>query len=99
MLMAQRESKDEQEEEDRKEYEAALKEQMLSGEISESEYKTMVSVPTQNQDYINRPIDIPKSDYEQQDKYYAENSTIVENQLQKAVNTLTAEDKLAMAMK
>lgn len=59
----------------------------------------MVSVPTQNQEYINRPIDIPHSDYNQQDKYYSENSAIVENQLQKAISQLTDEDKLAMAMK
>lgn len=72
---------------------------MLSGEISESEYKTLVSVDTQNKEYIARPMDIPKNDPFPQDKYYSENSAIVEDQLQKAATSLTAEDKLAMAIK
>lgn len=98
-LVAQREIKTEREVKEREEYETELKEQMLSGEISESEYKTLVSVDTQNREYIARPMDIPKSDPFPQDKYYSENSAIVEDQLQKATTSLTAEDKLAMAIK
>ena len=44
-------------------------------------------------------MDVPKSDYNQQDKYFSENSEIVEEQVQKAINELTDDDKLAMAMK
>jgi hypothetical protein len=98
-LVAQREIKTEKEVKEREEYETELKEQMLSGEISESEYKTLVSVDTQNKEYIARSMDIPKSDPFPQDKYYSENSAIVEDQLQKAATSLTAEDKLAMAIK
>ena len=44
-------------------------------------------------------MDVPKSDYNQQDKYFSENSEMVEEQVQKAISELTEDDKLAMAMK
>lgn len=88
-----------EQEQEKKAYEDLLKEQYEKGDITESEYKTLVSTSTLNNEYINRPMDIPKSDYNQQDKYFSENSEMVEEQVQKAINELTEDDKLAMAMK
>lgn len=88
-----------EQEQGKKAYEDSLKEQYEKGDITESEYKTLVSTSTLNNEYINRPMDIPKSDYNQQDKYFSENSEMVEEQVQKAINELTEDDKLAMAMK
>lgn len=88
-----------EQEEEKKAYEESLKQQFENGEINESEYKTLVSTTTLNDEYINRPMDTPKTDFEQQDKYFAENSELVGEQVQKAMSQLTEEDKLAMAMK
>lgn len=88
-----------EQEQEKKAYEDSLKEQYEKGDITESEYKTLVSTSTLNNEYINRPMDVPKSDYNQQDKYFSENSEMVEEQVQKAINELTDDDKLAMAMK
>ena len=94
-----RAAKTAEQEQEKKAYEDSLKEQYEKGDITESEYKTLVSTSTLNNEYINRPMDIPKSDYNQQDKYFSENSEMVEEQVQKAINELTDDDKLAMAMK
>lgn len=98
-LNSLRATKTAEQEQEKKAYEDSLKEQYEKGDITESEYKTLVSTSTLNNEYINRPMDIPKSDYNQQDKYFSENSEMVEEQVQKAINELTDDDKLAMAMK
>ena len=98
-LNSLRAAKTAEQEQEKKAYEESLKEQYEKGDITESEYKTLVSTSTLNNEYINRPMDIPKSDYNQQDKYFSENSEMVEEQVQKAINELTDDDKLAMAMK
>lgn len=98
-LNSLRAAKTVEQEQEKKAYEESLKEQYEKGDITESEYKTLVSTSTLNNEYINRPMNIPKSDYNQQDKYFSENSEMVEEQVQKAINELTDDDKLAMAMK
>lgn len=98
-LNSLRAAKTVEQEQEKKAYEESLKEQYEKGDITESEYKTLVSTSTLNNEYINRPMDIPKSDYNQQDKYFSENSEMVEEQVQKAINELTDDDKLAMAVK
>ena len=98
-LNSLRAAKTAEQEQEKKAYEESLKEQYEKGDITESEYKTLVSTSTLNNEYINRPMDVPKSDYNQQDKYFSENSEMVEEQVQKAINELTDDDKLAMAMK
>ena len=98
-LNSLRAAKTAEQEQEKKAYEESLKEQYEKGDITESEYKTLVSTSTLNNEYINRPVDVPKSDYNQQDKYFSENSEMVEEQVQKAINELTDDDKLAMAMK
>lgn len=98
-LNSLRAAKTAEQEQEKKAYEESLKEQYEKGDITESEYKTLVSTSTLNNEYINRPMDVPKSDYNQQDKYFSENSEMVEEQVQKAISELTEDDKLAMAMK
>lgn len=98
-LNSLRVAKTAEQEQEKKAYEESLKEQYERGDITESEYKTLVSASTLNNEYMNRPMDVPKSDYNQQDKYFSENSEMVEEQVQKAINELTEDDKLAMAMK
>ena len=98
-LNSLRAAKTAEQEQEKKAYEESLKEQYEKGDITESEYKTLVSTSTLNNEYINRPMDVPKSDYNQQDKYFSENSEMIEEQVQKAINELTEDDKLAMAMK
>ena len=98
-LNSLRAAKTAEQEQEKKAYEESLKEQYEKGDITESEYKTLVSTSTLNNEYINRPMDVPKSDYNQQDKYFSENNEMVEEQVQKAINELTDDDKLAMAMK
>ena len=94
-LNSLRAAKTAEQEQEKKAYEESLKEQYEKGDITESEYKTLVSTSTLNNEYINRPMDVPKSDYNQQDKYFSENSEMVEEQVQKAINELTDDDKLA----
>lgn len=98
-LNSLRAAKTAEQEQEKKAYEESLKEQYEKGDITESEYKTLVSTSTLNNEYINRPMDVPKSDYNQQDEYFSENSEMVEEQVQKAISELTEDDKLAMAMK
>lgn len=98
-LNSLRVAKTAEQEQEKKAYEESLKEQYERGDITESEYKTLVSASTLNNEYMNRPMDVPKSDYNQQDKYFSENNEMVEEQVQKAINELTEDDKLAMAMK
>lgn len=82
--------------EERAAFEASVKEQFENGEISEAEYKTMVSSATQNKEYISRPIEQPKNDM---DQYYTENSAIVQGEFENAISELTQEDKVYLAMK
>lgn len=82
--------------EERAAFEASVKEQFENGDISEAEYKTMVSSATQNKEYMSRPIEQPKNDM---DQYYTENSAIVQGEFENAISELTQEDKVYLAMK
>lgn len=78
-------------------FDAEIKEKFAAGEISEAEYKTMVSAQTQHEEYESRPISQPTE--MPQDKYYNESSTIVEAEMDTAVGQLSQEDKVYLAMK
>lgn len=82
--------------EERAAFEASIKEQFENGDISEAEYKTMVSSATQNKEYMSRPIEQSKNDM---DQYYTENSAIVQGEFENAISELTQEDKVYLAMK
>lgn len=78
-------------------FDAEIKEKFAAGEISEAEYKTMVSAQTQHEEYESRPISQPTE--MPQDRYYNESSTIVEAEMDTAVGQLSQEDKVYLAMK
>lgn len=77
-------------------FDAEIKERFDAGEISEAEYKTMVSAQTQHEEYMNAPIVQPNSTM---DRCYDENTSIINNQLDGSVAQLTEDDKIYLAMK
>lgn len=82
--------------EEREKFEEEIKKQFEAGEIGEAEYKTMISAETQNKEYMSRPVaplEFP------QDKYFSENSEIVQEQMDSLISELTQEDKKVLAMK
>ena len=82
--------------EEREKFEEEIKKQFEAGEIGEAEYKTMISAETQNKDYMLRPVAPPEFP---QDKYFSENSEIVQEQMDSLISELTQEDKKVLAMK
>ena len=82
---------------EREQFEAEIKKQFENGEIGETEYKTMMSTTSQYQENryssVNMPTEFP------QDKYYSENSAIVQNEMDNIIAQLSNEDKTVMAMK
>lgn len=95
-LQALNEEKRTAQEAERAAFDAEIKEKFEAGEISEAEYKTMVSSQVQHQEYVNAPIAQPNTTM---DRYYDENTTIVNNQLDSSVAQLTSDDKIYLAMK
>lgn len=95
-LQALNEEKRSAQEAKRAAYDAEIKEKFEAGEISEAEYKTMVSAQTQHEEYVNAPIMQPNTTM---DRYYDENTSIVNSQLDNSVAQLTNDDKIYLAMK
>lgn len=95
-LQALNEEKRSVQEAERAAFDAEIKEKFEAGEISEAEYKTMVSAQTQHEEYVNAPIMQPNTTM---DRYYDENTSIVNSQLDNSVAQLTSDDKIYLAMK
>ena len=95
-LQALNEEKRSAQEAERAAFDAEIKEKFEAGEISEAEYKTMVSAQTQHEEYVNAPIMHPNTTM---DRYYDENTSIVNSQLDNSVAQLTSDDKIYLAMK
>ena len=95
-LQALNEEKRSAQEAERAAFDAEIKEKFEAGEISEAEYKTMVSAQTQHEEYVNAPIIHPNTTM---DRYYDENTSIVNSQLDNSVAQLTSDDKIYLAMK
>ena len=95
-LQALNEEKRVAQEAERAAFDAEIKEKFEAGEISEAEYKTMVSAQTQHEEYINAPIMQPNTTM---DRYYDENTSIVNSQLDNSIAQLTSDDKIYLAMK
>lgn len=95
-LQALNEEKRSAQEAERAAFDAEIKEKFEAGEISEAEYKTMVSAQTQHEEYVNTPIAQPNTTM---DRYYDENTSILNNQLDNSVAQLTEDDKIYLAMK
>ena len=95
-LQALNEEKRSAQEAERAAFDAEIKEKFEAGEISEAEYKTMVSAQTQHEEYVNAPIMQPNTTM---DRCYDENTSIVNSQLDNSVAQLTNDDKIYLAMK
>lgn len=95
-LQALNEEKRSAQEAERAAFDAEIKEKFEAGKISEAEYKTMVSAQTQHEEYVNAPIMQPNTTM---DRYYDENTSIVNSQLDNSVAQLTNDDKIYLAMK
>ena len=95
-LQALNEEKRSAQEAERAAFDAEIKEKFEAGEISEAEYKTMVSAQMQHEEYVNAPIMQPNTTM---DRYYDENTSIVNSQLDNSVAQLTSDDKIYLAMK
>ena len=81
---------------EREKYEEHLKEQLESGEITESQYKTLVSTPTQNQEQLYaQPIVTDATD----NPFGDGSGFMPEDDLVDLGEELTEEDKMYLAMK
>jgi hypothetical protein len=81
---------------EREQHEQELKEQLENGEISEAQYKTLVSTETQNKDYLE---DGPNPAFIGADNPFNEDEFISEDELGNPAAELTQEDKIYLAMK
>ena len=80
----------------REEYEASLKEQFENGEITEAQYKTLVSTETQNEEYAEMPVTVaPTVD----NPFLSPSEFIDESKLTNFEEQLDEEDKIYLAMK
>ena len=78
-----------------KQYEEEMKQKLENGEISEAQYKTLVSTETQNAEMQFKP---PQSAIPQ-NNFYDENNFLSEDELIDPAAELTADDKVYLAMK
>ena len=97
LLQSRQELRDKVKEEEKKKHEAIIKEKFENGEISESEYKTLTSTETQNQQYINGTMMNPVAGTI--NNPFQEANFMKEEDLVDLGGTLTEEDKLYLAMK
>ena len=84
---------------EKEQYESLLKAQFDNGEITEAQYKTLISTETQNEDYYagtGPALHIPGA---AADNPYQENNFIDESLLSGPAAQLTDEDKIYLAMK
>ena len=94
-IAQEKEKKTQKDLEQQKKFEESMKQQLEKGEISEAEYKTMVSTPTQNAELA---VKAPKNEIGT-DNFYDENNFISEDELIDPAAELTQEDKIYLAMK
>lgn len=94
-IAQEKEEKTQEALEQQKKFEETMKQQLENGEISEAEYKTMVSTPTQNAELA---VKAPKSEIGT-NNFYDENNFISEDELIDPAAELTQEDKIYLAMK
>lgn len=78
-----------------KQYEEEMKQKLENGEISEAQYKTLVSTETQNAEMQSKS---PQSAIPQ-NNFYDENNFLSEDELIDPAAELTADDKVYLAMK
>ena len=93
------EEKSKQQQAEKEQFEAQIKAQFDNGEITEAQYKTLISTETQNDDYYagtGPMLHVPGA---AADNPYNENTFIDESLLSGPAAQLTEEDKIYLAMK
>ena len=93
------EEKSKQQQAEKEQFEAQIKAQFDNGEITEAQYKTLISTETQNDDYYagtGPMLHVPGA---AADNPYNENNFIDENLLSGPAAQLTEDDKIYLAMK
>lgn len=91
------EEKSKQQQAEKEKFEAQIKAQFDNGEITEAQYKTLISTETQNEDYYagtGLVLHVPGAD-----NPYQENNFIDESLLSGPAAQLTDDDKIYLAMK
>ena len=91
------EEKSKQQQAEKEQFEAQIKAQFDNGEITEAQYKTLISTETQNEDYyagVGPTLHVPSAD-----NPYQENNFIDESLLSGPAAQLTDDDKIYLAMK
>ena len=91
------EEKSKQQQAEKEKFEAQIKAQFDNGEITEAQYKTLISTETQNEDYyagVGPMLYTPSAD-----NPYQENNFIDESLLSGPAAQLTDDDKIYLAMK
>ena len=91
------EEKSKQQQAEKEKFEAQIKAQFDNGEITEAQYKTLISTETQNEDYyagVGPMLHTPSAD-----NPYQENNFIDESLLSGPAAQLTDDDKIYLAMK
>lgn len=94
-LQAEYEEKTKKEEKMKKQFEEEIEEQYKKGEISEAQYKTLMSTEAQN----NRFLTLSSQDVVGSDNPYKESNFMSEDELVDPAADLTQEDKVYLAMK
>ena len=93
------EEKSKQQLAEKEQFEAQIKAQFDNGEITEAQYKTLISTETQNEDYyagVGPALHVPGA---AADNPYQENNFIDESLLSGPAAQLTDDDKIYLAMK
>lgn len=93
------EEKSKQQLAEKEQFEAQIKAQFDSGEITEAQYKTLISTETQNEDYYAGTGPVLHVPGAAADNPYQENNFIDESLLSGPAAQLTEEDKIYLAMK
>ena len=93
------EEKSKQQLAEKEQFEAQIKAQFDNGEITEAQYKTLISTETQNEDYYAGTGPVLHVPGAAADNPYQENNFIDESLLSGPAAQLTEEDKIYLAMK
>lgn len=93
------EEKSKQQQAEKEQFEAQIKAQFDNGEITEAQYKTLISTETQNDDYYTGTGPMLHVPGAAADNPYNENTFIDESLLSGPAAQLTEDDKIYLAMK
>ena len=98
-LRVLKEEKNKLQQAEKEKFEAQIKEQFDNGEITEAQYKTLMSTETQNEDYYMGTGPVLHIPANAADNPFLESNFIDASLLPDPATQLTEEDKIYLAMK